>query len=214
MKKNSKNHTKSKRRHAISVHFEDVVYDDVSKVFRASNVSNFDLVAEEMDEKPAEKLQMSNGDTSEQNDFKGTDYEFWQTKLEQLEQEESHRSVVSKRDTESVNKKKNSFKGLSRDLIAPKGKGPSEYTLKIDNGISCLSEQRTLLWWCQSWRKRRLRMNRVWACGKSPPRSFGEVWKTFRLIRANLGRKSAKDFMGTHFANSDRTSAKGLIGQL
>ena len=74
MKKNSKNHTKSKRRHAISVHFEDVVYDDVSKVFRASNVSNFDLVAEEMDKKPAEKLQMSNGDTSEQNDFKGTDW--------------------------------------------------------------------------------------------------------------------------------------------
>ena len=138
MKKNSKNYTKSKVRHVISVHSEDVVYDDVSKVFRASNVSNFDLVAEKMDKKPAEKLQMSNGDTSEQNDFKGTDYDFWQTKLEQLEQEESHHSGVSKRDTESVNKKKNSFKGLSRDLIAPTGKGPSEYTLKIDNGIMSL----------------------------------------------------------------------------
>jgi hypothetical protein len=136
MKKNSKDYTKTKRRHIISVHSEDVAYDDVSKVFRASNVSNFDLVAEEMDIKPAEEWLMANKDMSEQNDFKGTDYEFWQTKLEQLQQE-SHRSGV-KRDTESVNKKKNSFKGLSRDLITPTGKGPSEYTLKIDNGIMSL----------------------------------------------------------------------------
>ena len=143
MKKNSKDHTKSKRRHVISVHSEDVVYDDVSKVFRASNVSNFDLVAEEMDKKPAEKLQKSNGDTSEQNDFKGTDYEFWQTKLEQLQQQEGHHSGVGKRETESVNKKKNSFKGLSRDLITVKG--PSEYTLKIDNGIMSLRAEDTSL---------------------------------------------------------------------
>ena len=84
MKENSKVYKKSKRRHIISVHSEDVAYDDGAKVFRASNVSNFDLVAGEMDIKPAEELQMANTDMSEQNDFKGTDYEFWHTKLEQL----------------------------------------------------------------------------------------------------------------------------------